>query len=370
MATMAQSQSSVGQSSPSKWRPFQIAFWLTALIVASVFPLVFSSPAVTTVAFFTLVFAAAGTAWNIFSGYTGYIALGHAVFFGVGCYSITILCAKLQIPGGWLPFAFVPVAGLIAAAIAVVVGSIALRTRRHTFVVITIAIFFIFQLLAENNVFGLTNGMTGAELPIPPWSGAIYNLPFYYVILAVLILAATTSWLVRQSKYGLELLAIRDDEDRALGLGVRTWFVKLSAFVLSAFFVGMCGAVWAYFVESVFPPFAFDANFDVLVALMAFLGGLGTISGPLLGALLLEPVQQYLTIAIGQSGLNLVFEGVIFLAVILLLPEGVVPAVRNRLFARSAGRNATPVAPEASSASNASTLQLPTAGSKAVVERE
>ncbi|HEY8323732.1 MAG: branched-chain amino acid ABC transporter permease [Ktedonobacterales bacterium] len=348
MATTAQSQAPTaarGAPRAQRWRPYQIAFWLVCLAAVIAFPLVISDPAITTVAFFTLVFAAAGSAWNIFCGYTGYIALGHAVFFGTGCYALTIICARWHIAGGWAPFEFVPLAGLIAAVVAVPVGLVALRTRRHTFVVITIAIFFIFQLLAENNIFGLTNGMTGAELPIPPWSGYVYNLPFYYVILVILLLAVGTSWFVRHSKYGLELLAIRDDEGRALGLGVHTTRVKLSAFVLSAFFVGMCGAVWAYYVESVFPPFAFDALFDVLIALMAFLGGLGTISGPLLGALLLEPAQQYLTIAVGQNGLNLVVEGLVFLAVILLLPEGIVPAVSNRLFGRSAARSATPVAP-------------------------
>ena len=350
MATMAQPQASAGQpgtsapSSAQRWRPYQIAFWLACLVIVIAFPLVISDPAYTTVAFFTLVFAAAGSAWNIFCGYTGYIALGHAVFFGTGCYALTIICARWHIPGGWQPFEFVPLAGLIASVVAVPVGLVALRTRRHTFVVITIAIFFIFQLLAENNVFGLTNGMTGAELPIPPWSGYVYNLPFYYVILFILLLAVATSWFVRHSKYGLELLAIRDDEGRALGLGVHTTTVKLSAFVLSAFFVGMCGAVWAYYVESVFPPFAFDALFDVLVALMAFLGGLGTISGPLLGALLLEPAQQYLTIAVGQSGLNLVVEGLVFLLVILLLPEGIVPAASRFLVRWATGRNASPVA--------------------------
>ena len=357
MATMAQPQASAGQpgtsapSSAQRWRPYQIAFWLACLVIVIAFPLVISDPAYTTVAFFTLVFAAAGSAWNIFCGYTGYIALGHAVFFGTGCYALTIICARWHIPGGWQPFEFVPLAGLIASVVAVPVGLVALRTRRHTFVVITIAIFFIFQLLAENNIFGLTNGMTGAELPIPPWSGYVYNLPFYYVILFILLLAVATSWFVRHSKYGLELLAIRDDEGRALGLGVHTTTVKLSAFVLSAFFVGMCGAVWAYYVESVFPPFAFDALFDVLGALMAFLGGLGTISGPLLGALLLEPAQQYLTIAVGQSGLNLVVEGLVFLLVILLLPEGIVPAASRFLVRWATGRNASPVAPGSASGS-------------------
>lgn len=345
MATVAQSESSSRRSGARQWKPLQVVFWLACLVGVSVFPLVFSNPATTTIAFFTLVFAAAGTAWNIFSGYTGYIALGHAAFFGLGCYTMAIACEWWNIPGGWEPFALVPLAGIVAAVFSVPVGVIALRTRRHTFVVITIALFFIFQLLAYN-LRGLTNGSSGLSLPIPTWSGDQFNLPFYYVMLVILLLAIATSWFVRHSKYGLELLAIRDDEDRARGLGVRTGAAKLSAFVLSAFFVGMTGAVWAYFLESIYPPFAFDANFDVLIALMAFLGGLGTISGPLLGALIIIPAQQYLTLSFSQNGLYLVFEGIVFLAVILLLPEGIVPAIRNRLLARLASRVATPVAPE------------------------
>lgn len=332
-------------SRAQRWRPYQIAFWLVCLAVVIAFPLVISNPAITTVAFFTLVFAAAGSAWNIFCGYTGYIALGHAVFFGTGCYALTIICARWHIAGGWAPFEFVPLAGLIAAVVAVPVGLVALRTRRHTFVVITIAIFFIFQLLAENNIFGLTNGMTGAELPIPPWSGYVYNLPFYYVILVILLLAVGTSWFVRHSKYGLELLAIRDDEDRALGLGVRTTFIKLSAFALSAFFVAMCGAVWAYYIGSIYPNTGFDANFDVLVALMAFLGGLGTISGPLLGALIIIPAQQYFAVYFGQSGYYLVLYGLIFVVVILLLPQGIVPALSQFFRNRLGASESTPVAP-------------------------
>ncbi len=322
-----------------------MGFWLLCLALAIVFPLVFD-PATTTIAFFTLTFAAAGTAWNIFCGYSGYIALGHAVFFGVGAFALALMCNSWNIPGGWQPFALLPLAGIIAALVAVPVGLIALRTRRHTFVVITIAFFFIFQLLAENNLFGLTNGTAGREYPIPPWDPNTYNLQFYYVILVILVLAVVTSWFVRHSKYGLELLAIRDDEERALGLGVRTEAVKLSAFVLSAFFVGMCGAVLEYYIGSVFFNSAFDAQFDVLIALMAFLGGLGTISGPLLGAIILEPIRQSLTISVGQNGLNLVIEGALFIAVILLLPQGIVPAVSKLLFGRKAAETETPVAPE------------------------
>lgn len=303
---------------------------LALLAIAIAFPLVFSNPAVTTIAVFTLMFAAAATGWNVFSGYTGYIALGHAAYFGLGAYTIAILCKDWNIQGGYGPFFLVPVGGLVAAAFSVVLGWIALRVRRHTFIVITIAMFFILQLLAYN-LEGLTNGSIGLSLPIPTdWGGDFFNVPFYYVTLAILLLAIAISLYVRHSKYGLGLLAIRDDEDRALGLGVKTEPSKLAAFVISAFIVGMVGATWAYFVESIYPPFAFDATFDVAIALMAFLGGLGTLAGPILGALILEPTQQYFTLQYGSSGYYLVIYGALFLVILLLLPRGVIPTLTDR----------------------------------------
>ncbi len=298
-----------------------------ALLAA--FPQAFPNPAITTVAFFAVLYAAATSAWNIFSGYTGYIALGHAVYFGIGSYTIALLCKVLNVPGGYLPFLLVPVSGLVAAAFALPLGWISLRTRKHTFVVITIAIFFIFQLMAFN-LRSLTNGSAGLELPIPTdWSGAFFNLPFYYAALAILVAVLAVSWWIRNSKYGLGLLAIRDDEDRALGLGVKSGRYKLAAFVASAFFVGMVGALHAYFIESIFPAFVFDPLFDVAIALMAFLGGLGTLAGPVLGAFILEPAQQYFTIQFSQNGYYLIVYGALFLAIILLLPEGILPTLRR-----------------------------------------
>ncbi len=306
------------------------ALLLVALLVALLaFPQVLADPAITTVAIFTLLFATAATAWNIFSGYTGYIALGHAAFFGIGSYAIALLCKSWNVPGGYLPFALVPLSGLIAALFAVPVGWISLRTRRHTFVVITIAIFFIMQLMAFN-LRSITNGSAGLSLPIPAdWSGQFFNIPFYYAALAMLLLALGAAWWVRNSKYGLGLLAIRDDEDRALGLGVRAGPYKLVAFIISAFFAGMVGALHAYYIESIFPAFAFDPLFDVAVALMAFLGGLGTLAGPMLGAFILEPAQQFFTIQFSQNGIYLIVYGVLFLAIILLLPEGILPTLRK-----------------------------------------
>src|SRR6266568_635927 len=298
---------------------FKTVGLLVLLAFAVAFPLLFPNPAVTTIAVFTLMFAASTTGWNLFSGYTGYIALGQGAYFGVGAYAMAIICQDWNIPGGYLPFLVVQLAGLVAAVFAIALGWIALRVRRHTFVVITIAMFFILQLLAYN-LTGLTNGSIGLGLPIPTdWSGDFFNIPFYYAALVVVVIAIVISWWVRHSKYGLGLLAIRDDEDRALGLGVKAGPSKLAAFVISALIVGMVGAIWAYFVESIYPPSAFDATFDVAIALMAFLG-----------ALLLEPTQQYFTLQFGQSGFYLVIYGALFLVVLLLLPQGVVPTLRAR----------------------------------------
>jgi len=310
-------------------RVFKAVGLLALLAIVITFPQVFSDPAVSGIAVFALMFAAAVTGWNIFSGYTGYIALGHATYFGLGAYAMAILCQNWHISAGYNTFLIVPLAGLVAAAFSLPLGGFALRVRRHTFIVITIAMFFIFQFLAYN-LTQYTNGSIVLNLLIPvDWSASFYNYPFYYVTVAILLVSIAISWWVRNSKYGLGLLAIRDDEDRALGLGVKAGPSKLAAFVISALIVGMVGAIWAYFVESIYPPSAFDATFDVAIALMAFLGGLGTIVGPILGALLLEPTQQYFTLQFGQNGFYLVIYGALFLVILLLLPQGVVPSLRT-----------------------------------------
>ena len=311
-----------------------------ALAVLGVFPLVFSDQTATSIAVFTVIFMVATASWNIFSGYSGYLALGHAVFFGSGGYAVAMAARDWHVPGGWEVFALLPFGGLIAAAIAIPVGLVALRVRRHTFVVVTIAIFFIFQLLAFN--LGFTGGTSGILLPFAPFSAANYNLPFYYIGLIILVATVLISWAVRRSRFGLQLLAIRDDEERARGLGVKTGRVKLTAFVISAFPVGMVGGLYFYFLGQIFPQFAFDPLFDISLALMAFLGGIGTLTGPLLGALVLESLQQYLTQRFSGTGTYLIAYGVLFLIVILLLPRGVIPTISHAIRNRRARGTAAP----------------------------
>ncbi len=187
---------------------------------------------------------------------------------------------------------------------------------------------FVLQALAFN-LSGFTSGSSGIIFPLTLFNGYFYDIPYYYVSLVLLLLAIAISWWIRNSKYGLGLLAIRDDEDHALGLGVKTWAFKLSAFIISAFIGGMVGAMFAYYQLNIFPQHAFDPVINLRVALMGFLGGVGTLAGPVVGAFLLEPLQQYLTLQYGSEDWDLVILGALLLVIILVLPEGVYPALRR-----------------------------------------
>ncbi len=308
-------------------------WWLVALAAFGVFPLVVTNPTYTTIAVFSVIFMACASSWNMFSGYSGYIALGSAAFYGSGAYTMALLSIHLHMAPGAAMFWLVPLGGLVATVLAVPIGWIALRVRRHTFVVITIAIFFVFQLSAIN--FGFTGGTSGLNLPFITWGYQYYNVPFYYVGLGLVIFATALSALVRRSRFGMQLLAIRDDEDRALGLGVRTHAVKVTGFALSAFTVGAAGALYAMFVGQIYPQFVYDPMFDISIALMTFLGGLGTLTGPLLGGLVLEAGQQYLTIQFSNGSLYLILFGALFLLVIMFMPQGVVVYIRDRVTRRA-----------------------------------
>ena len=298
------------------------------LVIAVIFPLVITNALYTQFAVLTVIFVAAVVAWNLFSGFSGYISLGHAVFFGVGAYTVGLLTVHWKVIGGTI-FTLLPLGGLAAAVVAVPFGLIALRVRRHTFVVITIAIFFIFQLMAYN--FSFTGGNQGVSTPFFLWTAASYNNPFYYVGLILAVFTIVLAWLIRNSRFGLQLLAIRDDEDRARGLGVRAMRVKLTAFVISGFITGMVGGLWWFFIGQALPETAFDPTFDLTVALMAFLGGFGTLAGPVLGALILEPLQQWDAITFTNGFVAEIALGVVFLLVILFLPRGIVPTGKELL---------------------------------------
>jgi branched-chain amino acid transport system permease protein len=298
-------------------------------VLAMLLPVIAPDPATTNIAVFTVMYVGLATAWNIMGGYTGYISLGHAAFFGIGAYAFGLLLIHLNITPGYAPFLLVPLAGLITAVFAVGIGWIALRTRAATFVIVTIAFMFIVQLLAENLV-KLTGGGAGLSVPYPrDWTGDFFNTPFYYAMLTLAAIALAVSWSIRRSKFGLGLLAIRDDEDKALAVGVPTRAFKLIAFVISAVLVGMIGAVYGYYITYLYPQFVVDPLLGISMVLMSFLGGLGTLSGPVIGAVLLERAQLEFAYRFGASRLYLVLFSAVFLVVILVLPRGIVPSLTD-----------------------------------------
>jgi branched-chain amino acid transport system permease protein len=296
--------------------------------VALLVPVLAPDPATVNIAVLTMMYIGLATAWNIMGGYTGYISLGHAGFFGFGSYSLGLLLAHLGVAAGYTPFLYVPLAGLLTAILALGIGWFALRTRAATFVIVTIAFMFMLQLLAENLV-SLTGGGAGLSFPIPTWTGDFFNTPFYYAMLVLACLGLGTSWLIRYSKFGLGLLAIRDDEDKALAVGVPTRAFKLTAFIISAALVGMIGAIYGYYVTYIYPQFVVDPLIGISMVLMVFLGGLGTLTGPVLGALILEPAQLWLAYNYGASRLYLVLYAAVFLVVILVMPRGIIPSVSD-----------------------------------------
>ena len=293
-------------------------------VVAVAFPQVFSNPAISNYGVFTLIFVTSVVAWNIFSGNTGYISLGQAVFYGSGAYTMGLLAKHWNINGDAV-FALLPLCAVVGALIAVPFGLIALRVRRHTFIVLTIAVFFIFQLMAFN--FTWTGSSSGLTSPFLTWPAATYNTPFYYIALACAAGSILIAWVIRRSRFGLQLRAIRDDEDRARGLGVKTMRVKLASFVISGAITAIIGAVWFFYINQVEPQTGFNPLFDLTLALMAFLGGYGTISGAVLGAVIIEPLTLWLNTQPQFSGgsLSEILLGAVFLVVVLFMPRGIIP---------------------------------------------
>src|SRR2546423_5210109 len=275
-------------------------------------------------------FAACASAGNIVVCYSGYISLGHAAFFGVGAYAIAIAFTHVGIGAGYRPFYVLPLVGFGVALVSVPIGLVAFRTRAATFAIVTITLLFVVQQLAFN-LRSLTSGSQGIGLPVPTFPVDRYERPFYYAMLAVLALAVLVSWYVRGSRLGLVLLAIREDEDRARGLGAQTTFAKLIVFAVSAGLVAMAGGVWAYYISFVYPQFAVDPLVTIGMVLMVYLGGRGTLWGPVLGAFILVPAQKYLAYRLGASDLYLVGYSCVFLVVILLLPRRILPPLSDRL---------------------------------------
>jgi branched-chain amino acid transport system permease protein len=277
----------------------------------------------------SLVFAIGAVGLNVISGYGGYISLGQGAFVGLGAYTLAILSTRVDV-SVWV---WVPVAGVVAGLFAALLGVIALRTRGPSFVIMTIAFLFLLQIVATNWV-SLTQGTAGITLPLPTWSIDIQNWPFYYSLCALLAASLLMSWRIRRTKFGMGLVAMREDEDKAATVGVNTPTYKLLGFVASAVFVGMGGAIYGYYLAFVDPTGMFNILLSVQILLSMLLGGRGTLWGPVLGAFLIEGVNEWSNNNLGGGNSRLLIFGGLMALVVLFLPRGIIPTLQDLLEAR------------------------------------
>jgi ABC-type branched-subunit amino acid transport system ATPase component/ABC-type branched-subunit amino acid transport system permease subunit len=332
------------------------ALAIVALLLAIlVFPVVSDNRYYQTIIILSLLLAIMASSWNIISGFAGYVSLGQTVFLGIGAYTTAILSLRVFGPdefgqGGANPFYFVPVSAVVAGLFAAAVGPIIMRTRGHSFVILTIAFLFVMQLVALN--WGeLTYGNRGLSLPLPTWPREWGNLPFYYIFFGLLLITIATAWWIRRTKFGMGLIAIREDEDKAAAVGVNTPIYKALAYIASAVWIGAAGGVYAYYLSFIDPRNMFDIVPSVFVVLAVLLGGRGTIWGPVIGAFILEPVNQitnndfnrWFGSGVWDANKRLIFFGLVLILVVLLLPRGIIPSIGDMIRKRRESRTAAEV---------------------------
>ncbi len=300
-----------------------LRFWpVPVLLFLLAFPWIWRAPYYHVLGFNVLLFASMASSWNILGGYAGYKSLGHSAFFGLGAYLVAVAANQL----GWNPLISAPFLAIVVFLVAILLGWIMLRTSGSAFVIATIAMMLIFRLLALN-LRSITNGAPGLSQPLPPWPPAFSRMPFFYYMLIWTILSVAVSAYIRRSRFGLGLLAIRDDEGKAEMVGVNTTLYKVSAFGISAYFVGVGGGIWSYFATHISPVFAFDIVIGVEMILMTMLGGLGTIWGPVLGAAIFIPASDFILFRFGSSTIHLAILGTLMMLVIIFLPRGILPTI-------------------------------------------
>ena len=274
----------------------------------------------------TIMYAGLATSWNLMAGFTGYVSLGHAAFFGIGAYFTGLVARSAGID----PFFAAILAGPFVALLAAGIGYVALRSRGASFVIVTIAIVYIAGLVAQG-WRDVTGGSSGLSLPRFEASAATYHVPFYYAFLILAALVLLTWWWIDRSKFGMGLKAIRDDEDKAEALGVPTTAYKVVAFSLSAFFVGIGGGIYAYWNGFIDPIFMFSILVSAYMVLMSLLGGTRHLFGPLVGAVAIIQLNELMLTRLGATQAHLLATGVILGLVVLIMPDGIIPTLRDLL---------------------------------------
>jgi branched-chain amino acid transport system permease protein len=301
-----------------------------AAILIVVFPMLSDDAYYQNMIILSMVFAIAASGLNIIMGYAGYVSLGHGAIIGLGGYTIGILATRIDSVSPWI---WVLAAGVVAGLVAAGLGFVALRASGASFVIITVAFLFLIQIIAIN-AGPLTNGTDGLTLPLPDWSMDYMNWPFYYGLLGILALQILLSWWVRRTKLGMGLVAIRGDESKAATIGINLPVQKIIGFVASSVFVGAGGAIYGYYLTFIDPRGMFGILLSVQILLSLLVGGSGTLWGPVLGAFLVEPLNEIANNSLGGGNVRLLLFGGLLALVVILLPRGILPAVHDLLTRR------------------------------------
>jgi branched-chain amino acid transport system permease protein len=266
----------------------------------------------------------------VLGSYTGQYSVGHAAYFGVGAYTTLILMQYRQIPPWWGVWAAVA----LSVAVGVVIGAITFRLRGPYFVLASIAVAEIFRLIALNWK-DVTNGAEGIlviDIPKLEIGGKVVTdflskVPFYYAGLGLAAITILVNWAVQHSKLGYYFQAIREDQDAAHSLGINHSFWKNVSLAISTFFTAWAGAFYALYTGFIDPNNTLTTDVSVQMVLICIIGGIGTILGPVVGALVVVPLSEFLRASLGQA--HALIYGVLVVLVILFMPDGILGYVRK-----------------------------------------
>jgi branched-chain amino acid transport system permease protein len=294
-------------------------------VAAALVPLFVKDVYVQNIMVLTLMYAALSQSWNILSGYCGQISLGHALYFGLGAYTTAILFTKF----GVLPWFGMIAGGAISAVIAMALGYPCFRLRGHYFVIATIVIAEIALLLFQN--WNWAGAALGIDIPVHGDSWLLFQfrrskLPYFYFALVLACVAWLVTWWLENSKWGFWWRAVKDNPDAAESLGVVVFDSQMGAAAVSAFLTAVGGSFYAMFVSYIDPESVMGFQFSLLMALPAVVGGIGTLWGPLLGAIILIPLTELTRSFIGGSGrgIDLIVYGTLIVLISLARPEGLI----------------------------------------------
>jgi len=274
-------------------------------------------------------FAIMASGWNIISGLTGYVSLGHSVFLGIGMYTGSLLGQAFGLP----TYYFVLVSLLVTVLSALIIGVVILRTKSHSFVIITIAVLLSAQLVASN-WRSLTGGTEGIIFKSPFWARELGNLPYYYMFFLILLLTVGLVWFIMNSRLGAGFMAIRDDEAKAASIGINTTQYKIIAYALSAAPFGLAGAIYAQYLGFINPMGSFNMLLSVYLVLAALVGGKGTLWGPVIGGFIIALANEGATITSGGVSARVLIMGLVLVMTVMFVPQGLLNSAKSLLAKR------------------------------------